>query len=118
LTFGDEFPYKNKEVYVFTRNLRFTKDNNVSFISENIAGFVENLKKSNNSNIWLVGGAEIITCLIENELVDEIRLFTMPVILQSGISLINALSYDKKLKLIDTKSYNNGVLESNYAIVY
>jgi len=117
LTFGNEFPYKSKEVYVFSRNKAVTKDYNVSFISENIACFVENLKKSSNSNIWLVGGAEIITILVENEMVDELRIFTMPIILRSGINL-NSIDCNKKLKLIDTKTYNNGVLESNYEIIY
>ncbi len=118
LTFGDEFPYKNKQVYVFTRNKSLVKDENVSFVSENIVGFVADLKKSSQSDIWLVGGGEIITYLLDKQLVDELQVFTIPVILKSGIGLCNTLDTDKNLKLVYTKSFNNGVVENYYEIVY
>lgn len=118
LTFGDEFPYKDKLVFVFTRDKSLIKDENVTFISENIAEFVANLKKSSQSNIWLVGGGEIITYLLDKQLVDDLQVFTIPIILKSGIGLCNTLANDIKLKLINYKTYGNGVVENYYELVY
>jgi len=118
LTFGDEFPYKNKKVYVFTRNNQVQKDENVSFISSNISDFISNLKNSTNENIWLVGGAEIITYFLENKLVEELQLFTIPIIITSGINLMDKLSHDCKLNLSNSKIYKNGVVEAHYEIIY
>jgi len=118
LTFGGEFPYKDKKVFVFTKDKSLTKDENVTFISENIAKFVANLKKSSQSNIWLVGGGEIITYLLDKQLVDDLQVFTIPIILKSGIGLCNTLIDDIKLRLINNKTFKNGVVENYYKILY
>jgi len=117
LTFG-EFPYKNKDVYVFTMNSALQKDEHVTFISGNITEFVSSLKKSDKGDIWLVGGTEINTIFIEAKLVDELQLFTMPLFIQSGIDLVHTLSMDCKLKLINSKIYKNGIVEGYYQLIY
>jgi len=53
----EEFPYKDKNCYVFTRSsLEDTDD--VTFIRTDIGGFIDELKKQNGKNIWLVGGGD------------------------------------------------------------
>src|SRR5690625_2347349 len=50
-----EFPYKNKDCFVFTSSiLEDTED--VKFINSPVSHLIEKLKRKSGSNIWLVGG--------------------------------------------------------------
>ena len=51
--------FKEKEVYVITHYLR-QKEDNVTFVHENIKGCLQNLKETKEKDIWILGGAEII----------------------------------------------------------
>jgi dihydrofolate reductase len=54
-----EFPYKNKECYVFSRSpIEDNKD--VKFVNEDIVSFTNKLIKEEEKNIWIVGGGELL----------------------------------------------------------
>jgi dihydrofolate reductase len=115
LGFGIEFPYKDKINYVFTTNSALKKDEYVTYVSEDIPSFVRQLK-TQKEDIWLIGGGAIIALLLEHQLVDEIRLFVMPILLGAGIPLVQPLSKDIPLQLKTTKTYNSGVVELTYTL--
>lgn len=50
----EEFPYKNKECYVFTRTSHEDTED-VKFVNEDIRQFVEKLQKKEGKSIWIVG---------------------------------------------------------------
>src|SRR5690625_2805735 len=65
----EEFPYKDKECYVFTRSC--TQDaENVKFVNEDITIFTKNLMKQEGKNIWIVGGGRLLHFFIQRKLVD------------------------------------------------
>lgn len=115
LGFGIDFPYKDKINYVFTRNSTLEKDENVTYVSEDIPSFVNKLKEQE-KDIWLVGGGEIIALFLDHGLVDEVLLFIMPVILGEGIPLLGKLKGDVPLELQNSKIWKSGVVELNYKI--
>ena len=102
----EKWPYKGKKCYVFTKKINKSKVNDeLNFIND-IVGFTKKLKKEKGKDIWLVGGAEVISILINENLVDELILTIVPKVLNSGISLfkdINKLS----LKLNKMTKYGN-----------
>jgi dihydrofolate reductase len=79
---------KQKGVYVFTQNAKRTGDRNAEFVSSDVPEFVRKLIRSQGRDIWLVGGADIISILLNAGLVDEIILSIHPIILSSGIILL------------------------------
>lgn len=102
----DEFPYKGKECYVFTRsNAANTKD--VMFVCGDIAEFVRELKNRPGKNIWLVGGGELLHFFLENRLVDELIVTVAPVILGKGIPLFREGDYGLDLLLKDIRRFNH-----------
>ncbi|MFP3919473.1 dihydrofolate reductase family protein, partial [Lysinibacillus telephonicus] len=50
-----EFPYKNKECYVFTRSFSVNTED-VEFINDDVVKFINKLKSQDGKNIWIVGG--------------------------------------------------------------
>jgi len=66
-------------------------------------------------NIWLVGGAEIISTFINLNLVDEITLSVIPVLLGNGC-LFKNITKEKKLELINTIGYEK-LVELHYKVL-
>jgi dihydrofolate reductase len=109
-----EFPYKNKECYVFTRS--FYKDTeNVKFVNDDINNFVNKLKKKDGNNIWVVGGGELLNSFIQEDLVDEFIITIAPTILGIGIPLFKEGNHQLDLSLKGTKRFNQ-FIELHYEV--
>jgi len=111
-----EFPYIGKTNYVITRNQNLKKNDHVKFVTENPVEFFQNLKKQEGKDIWLIGGGQVNTLFLNAGLIDEIRVFIMPIILPDGIELFEMLPDEKMLKLKATKEYTSGAVELTYAV--
>ena len=59
--------FKDKQVYVITHYLR-QKEDNITFIHEDIMGCITNLKKNLKGDIWIVGGSEIVNILLKEKI--------------------------------------------------
>lgn len=113
LTFGD-FPYKDKENYVFTRNPGLKNNTHVQFMSSGISAFVGEKKNEKGKDIWLIGGGQINALLLKDNLIDQIILSVHPIILGNGIPLFPGLKEPQKFQMVDHKNYNSGLVQITY----
>lgn len=109
----NNYPYEDKLSYIITNRLLENSHNKI-FTNENVVDLIEDLRKKEGQDIWIVGGNSIINPLIKNNLIDEYQLTIMPLILGSGIPLfkddnsrlkLNFKSMDVKNKMVFLK-YN------------
>lgn len=103
----------SKEKYVFSRTQK-RADNKAILIYENIPEEVNKLKNKPGKDIWLYGGASLITNFINLGLVDEFRLSVHPVILGEGRPLLIDIKQRLNLKLINTRTFSSGVVQLIY----
>ncbi|MHB9927174.1 dihydrofolate reductase family protein [Clostridium botulinum] len=109
-----EFPYKNKECYVFARSLtENTKD--VKFVNGDVTNFVNKLTSQNGKNIWIVGGGELLHSFIQEKLVDELIITVAPTLLGKGIPLFREGDYQLNLSLKEMRNFNQFV-ELHYEV--
>ncbi len=115
----DEYPYKGKKVYVFTRKKVRKKNNeqDVEYIDTNIQDFVTTLTQSIGKDIWLLGGGEIVSILLNADLVDEIILSIHPIILGTGIPLLRDIQKEVNLKLENSLSFDSGLTQLCYKVL-
>lgn len=111
-------PFKEKRCYVFTKNpansFYGAEENNVEFI-DNVLGFAKDLVNSDGKDIWLVGCADIISVLINANMVDdEIVLSVHPIILGNGIPLFKDIKRELSLKLVDSITHESGLVQMRY----
>ncbi len=116
ISWGIDFPYPDKENYVFTTNSKLKNTKYVEFISENHIEFLNHLKNQEGKDIWIIGGGKINTMLLNENMIDEIYVFIMPIILSEGIELFEALPKETKLKLIKSKTYTGGAVQLQYKV--
>ena len=103
----------SKKKYVFSKTLT-QMDSNVIIINNNVEEEVNKLKKEPGKDIWLYGGASLITTFMNLGLVDEYRLSVHPVILGSGKPLFDDIKQRKELELVDTRRFSSGVVQLCY----
>lgn len=116
MSWGISFPYADKKNYVFTKKSLVRNTQYVEFINNNHADFVRKLKQQKGGDIWLIGGGKLNTLFLNEKLVDEIRVFVMPVVLPDGIELFELIPKETKLKLIDSITYATGAVELKYEL--
>ncbi len=110
LTFP-KFPYQDKTNYVFTRDTPPPDTPNVRFVSGDIGAFVRSLKKESGKDIWLVGGGQINTIMLNEGIIDEMILTIFPLTLGEGIPLFAPSAMRSLFKTVDCETYETGLIQ-------
>jgi len=113
----DEAPsgFPKMKEYVFSNTLDKAKEG-VTIVKGDIKKEVDKIRKEKGRDIWLFGGAELISTLMNLELVDEIILAVHPVILGGGKLLFKDIKERTWLTLTDSKIYPNGLVFLTYTV--
>ena len=107
------FP-KLKE-YVFSNTMDKVREE-ATLIKGDTKTEVEKIKKGKGKDIWLFGGADLISSLMNLKLVDEIILAVHPVILGGGKALFKEINERTWLTLTGHKVYSNGLAFLTYKL--
>ena len=113
LGFDFDFPYQNTKNYVFSRSEKGSTEH-VTFVSKKVGAFVKKLRKERGKGIWLIGGGELNTTLLNEGLVDELIITIIPVVLGSGIPLFQTTGKDHFFKLVKSRAFDNGIVQIRY----
>jgi dihydrofolate reductase len=95
--------------YVVSSTLREADWENSTILSGDLAAEIEKLKREVDGVILVAGSAQLVQGLIENDLVDELRLMVFPVVLGSGKRLFGETEGKKPLRLTDAKTVGDGI---------
>ncbi|MDQ3909706.1 MAG: dihydrofolate reductase family protein [Thermoproteota archaeon] len=82
-----------------------------------IPSFVNHLLQSVGRDIWLLGGGEIISILLDANLVDEIILSVHPIILGKGVLLFNNIKKCVNLQLLESIPFESGLVQLCYSVL-
>jgi dihydrofolate reductase len=105
--FADKF--NNMPKYVVSSTLKDPDWSNSTAISGNLADEVAKIKDENDGDVVVHGSAQLAQALLEQDLVDEVRLMVFPLVLGSGKRLFGDTSDKKPLRLTDSKTVGDGV---------
>lgn len=94
--------------YVYSTTLRDPSWQNTTVLSGDFAADIRRVKDEVDGVILVAGSATLVQGLIDNDLLDELRLMLFPVVLGSGLRLF-ADSGKKPLRLTDAKTVGAGV---------
>lgn len=111
----ESYPFADIPVYVLTRNRDYKFESNfpITIFHETLEDLTFELEKRLFKSAYVDGG-QMIQSFIENQLLYEITITRIPVLLGSGLPLFGYLVQDQNLKHIETKTYVNGFVQSEY----
>ena len=104
------WPYKDKVTYVISRFERKSEDN-IRFITDNIAETVSRLKQQPGKDIWLMGG-KTISQLFDQA--DEMHLVYIPIIHGNDKPMLPVNLNFSQWTLSENKVYDNGPIRLTY----
>ena len=111
--YGEIWTDKPKVLVSRTRN---TASHNTTIVGgENAVDQLAELRRTGDGDIG-VGGATLATSLLRADLLDELLLFTHPVVLGAGRPLFDELDQPLRLDPIEQKSFASGVRLHRYAV--
>jgi dihydrofolate reductase len=105
--FADKFNTMPK--YVVSSTLEKPEWSNSTVLKGNVVDEVGKLREEQDGDIVVHGSAQLVQTLLEQDLVDELRLMVFPVVLGSGKRLFGETTDKKPLRLADSKTVGDGV---------
>lgn len=102
--------------YVFSKTLKSVKAGAI-LIAEDAIHEAGRIKAETGKDIWLFGGASLSHSMLQAGLVDELWLSVHPVLLGSGKPLFREHSSRISLTLLESKTYNTGLVSLRYGVI-
>jgi len=87
---------------------------NTTVIGDQLADNINKIKNQDGKNILIFGSPGASQSLLNQGLIDEFWIFVNPVLLGHGIPLFKGINETTKLKLMETKTFNCGVIALHY----
>jgi dihydrofolate reductase len=87
---------------------------NSTLIGDNVAEEISRLKEQPGKDISISGSPTLVRSLLEEDLLDELRLMVHPIVVGSGKRLFEDGGDQKALQLVDSKIFSTGVLYLSY----
>ena len=100
--------------YVASRTLRNVEWQNSTLLEGDVAEAVRDLKAQDGPEIQVHGSSDLIQTLLEHALVDELRIWTFPVVVGAGKRLFGPGTVPAGLELVDAKTSTTGVVMALY----
>jgi dihydrofolate reductase len=103
--------------YVVSSTLEDPDWNNSTVLKGEVVTEVSRLKHELDGEIVVPASFQLVSTLIEHDLVDELRLKIFPVVLGAGERLFGETSDKKSMRLLDTRTVGDGVAYLTYELV-
>jgi len=114
---ADPEAFADKKICVFSDTLLIAMHDNAEIISR--AQFkqrVEEIRNEDGGNIWLFGGADLVTSFIKANLITILVLSVHPVILGAGKRLFDGADYNTELILEEHQAFSSGLIQLKYLL--
>ena len=113
-----DLAYPHMDHFIFSDTLSIEGANDKLSIKKLELDEIKNIRANSNTDVYLCGGGMFAGWLLEHEQIDVLKLKINPLVIGKGVRLFG--DYEKRfsLKLIDTETYEDGLLINTYEIVY
>ncbi|MFI0366592.1 dihydrofolate reductase family protein [Actinomadura sp. 1N219] len=123
--FASFFPHQSSDVpfadlnnnmrkFVVSTTLDDAEWNNTTLIKQDVPETLRELKKDRDGDLHVSGSATLVRYLLDQDLLDEVRLVVSPVLVGTGRRLFMEKASHKALELIESKPLPHGVLSLVY----
>jgi dihydrofolate reductase len=105
--------FDSNNIIVFSQSLDRAEGKNTRIVRTNLQDEILKLKQEQGKNI-LIGGVSLPSQLIELGLVDEYHCVVQPIIVGEGRRLLEGISLQERLRLVESKIFKSGCVALRY----
>lgn len=110
--------YPHMQNYIISNSLSFDKQDNNLIICKPDLEFIRDLQREEGSDIYLCGGGQLAGWLLDNSLIDILKIKLNPVIIGVGVNLFGNSNEQIMLSLEASERYDKGLIINTYNIKY
>jgi dihydrofolate reductase len=110
--FADKFNSMPK--YVVSSTLKDPEWTNTTVLQGDLGSAIKELRSKHEGEIVVHGSGQLVRALLEEDLLDELRLMTFPVVLGQGKRLFGEITDKKKWALRDVRMVGEGITIAIY----
>ncbi len=107
-------PFNSTRKYVVSHTAFEPSWNNSVCITGDVVEQIKKLKEEDGPDLWIWGSGNLIQTLLENNLIDQMRLWIYPLTLGSGKKLFADGTQPQKFHLVESKISSTGVILGTY----
>ena len=100
--------------YVASRTLDRVEWNNSTLLEGDVGEAVRALKEQDGPELMVQGSSGLIQTLLQHDLVDELRIWTFPVVVGPGKRLFGSGTVPGGMELVDVRTSTTGVIMATY----
>ncbi len=110
--------YPHMMHYIFSNTITFENPSEKVHVCSRNLDKVRELKSQEGTDIYLCGGGEFAGWLLDNQLIDTLKVKLNPLILGEGIRLFGSSNTQYKLTCTDVLNFDAGIHIMTYNIEY
>jgi dihydrofolate reductase len=100
--------------YVVSSTLKKAEWNNSTIIKDDVAKEIAKVKKESGRDLLILGSAALVQSLMGSGLIDEYRFLVQPIVAGTGKPFFKDGMVTPKLALLESKSFDKGVVALHY----
>lgn len=104
------------KMYVFSDTLTHVEGNNEIITNADFQQRIAEIRHQPGANIWLYGGAELVSAFITHNQINELMLSVHPTILGAGKPLFTDIKERTDLVLLKSEQFSSGLIQLTYAL--
>ncbi|MDO5969703.1 dihydrofolate reductase family protein [Flavivirga aquimarina] len=115
ISFDIDWPYK-KHVFVLSHSLKEVPDNlkdKVTLLHGKESDVLDSIHKKGFNNLYIDGG-KTVQNFLKADLIDELRISTIPIVLGGGVPLFDTLPKSLIFNHVKTEVFLNEIVQSHY----
>ena len=99
---------------VFSKTVKESRWANTTVENGDLVEEIEKLKSQDGRDIIVYGGADFVSNLIGEKLIDEFHIVINPAAIGNGLTIFRNLKDTPKLKLVQSNVFSNGKVVNHY----
>ena len=110
--------YPHMQHYIFSRSLKFDNQHPQVHVEVPSIDRVREIRDSSPTDVYLCGGGMFAGWLLDNSLIDQLKVKINPIVLGTGIPLFGESTYCGTFEVVESKLYDNILQIITYNILY
>jgi dihydrofolate reductase len=108
--------FRGKELVVASRSLKAADHPGIEVVREHLEARIRQLRSEPGRDIWLYGGGELFSTVLEWDLVDTVEPAFIPILLGGGVPFLPSPAVRRRLNLVGNRSYPGGMVLLEYEV--